>query len=538
MKTGARVIVGGVFATMVGFAGVGSYNLYQGLTGSSGVSPAPEVKSGPVSEAEARKTARAFLTAWAKGKPEQAAALTDNAASAGPALDSFQEDLHISELKLTAAEQDGVKIPFSVRAELVVDGKTSTWTYDSSLRVKRGERSGKALVDWQASVIHPKLKRGESLAAGAAKAPPVEVVDRNGTVLDTETYPSLSAVLPQLRQEYGDDAGGSPGSEVWISDAHGETGETLHTIKKGKPGKLRTTLDAATQRAAEQAVRKFDTSSVAAVQPSTGRILAFANNPADGFNTAFLGKQPPGSTMKVVSAAMLLEKGLVSAYKKAECPKYANGGGRQFHNLNKFEITPDDTFAESFARSCNTAFIKFAGDLGNGDLTRTAREVFGLGRDDWKIGVPTADGTIPEAGGPNKAAALIGQGQLQMNPLNMASVAATAKAGIFKQPILVPVELDNRPLAKASRALSPSVAEQLRTMMRRTATSGTGAKVMAPLGGDIGAKTGSAEADGEDATSWFLGYRGDIAAAAVVQQGGHGGDAAGPVVADVLRAGR
>jgi cell division protein FtsI/penicillin-binding protein 2 len=61
---------------------------------------------------------------------------------------------------------------------------------------------------------------------------------------------------------------------------------------------------------------------------------------------------------------------------------------------------------------------------------------------------------------------------------------------------------------------------------------------MSGLGGDIGAKTGSAEVDGQTTSdSWFTGFRNDLAAAAMAEQGGHGGDAAGPIVADVLRAG-
>ncbi|WP_328682842.1 hypothetical protein [Streptomyces sp. NBC_00322] len=51
------------------------------------------------------------------------------------------------------------------------------------------------------------------------------------------------------------------------------------------------------------------------------------------------------------------------------------------------------------------------------------------------------------------------------------------------------------------------------------------------------AKTGTAEVDSQtESNSWFTGYRGDVAAA-VTQEGGHGGDAAGPIVAAVRRAG-
>lgn len=77
-------------------------------------------------------------------------------------------------------------------------------------------------------------------------------------------------------------------------------------------------------------------------------------------------------------------------------------------------------------------------------------------------------------------------------------------------------------------------------MMRQTATEpwGTGTKAMASVGGDKGAKTGSAEVAGQGkSNSWFTGFSDDVAAAASVESGGHGGDAAGPLVAAVLRAG-
>lgn len=124
-----------------------------------------------------------------------------------------------------------------------------------------------------------------------------------------------------------------------------------------------------------------------------------------------------------------------------------------------------------------------------------------------------------------------------MNPLNMASVTATAITGTFRQPFVVSPKLDNRQLATA-RGLSSDTAAQLKQMMRLTATGGTAQDAMRGLGGDIGAKTGSAEVDGQTKSdSWFTGFRNDVAAAAMTEEGGHGGDAAGPIVAQVLRAG-
>lgn len=211
--------------------------------------------------------------------------------------------------------------------------------------------------------------------------------------------------------------------------------------------------------------------------------------------------------------------------------------GTSFHNLDNFDIQ-GGTFTQSFARSCNTAFIKLIDDTKDDHaLPAEARQVFGLGLN-WQTGIASADGSVPESDGGGAAAQYIGQGTVQMNVLNIASVTATTKNGTFRQPIIVPRDLDNRELAVAERQLSGAVGQQLRDMMRETASWGTGKAAMAGLGGDKGAKTGSAEVDGQTTSnSWFTGFQDDLAAAASVESGGHGGDAAGPVVAAVLAAG-
>jgi len=121
----------------------------------------------------------------------------------------------------------------------------------------------------------------------------------------------------------------------------------------------------------------------------------------------------------------------------------------------------------------------------------------------------------------------------------MASVTATAVNGRFLQPYIVPRDLDNRKFATAS-PLPGGVSAQLKEMLNYTATApeGTATQALASVGGRKGGKTGSAEIDGHATSdSWFTGYSNDLAAAALVQSGGHGGDAAGPVVAEVLLAG-
>ncbi|MFD4860024.1 penicillin-binding transpeptidase domain-containing protein [Streptomyces atratus] len=543
MRSGAKVaMVGGVFAVVVGGVGYGAYNVLNGLSGGGGgtdsKSTSAEVKTGPVTKAEIDDASKKFLKAWASGDAAAASQLTNNAAEAETALTGYRESAHVTKAVITPGPAVGTKVPYTVKATVSFEGKSKPWSYSSELTVVRGLTTGRALVGWAPTVIHPDLTAGASLKTGEASTPSIEAVDRNNKVLTKEKYPSLGSILDTLREKYGEKAGGTAGIETWIesADANGPD-KTLLTLTKGRPGKLQTTLDANAQAAAEVAVKKFSQASVVAVRPSTGAIRAVANNPATGFNAAMQGKQAPGSTMKIVTAAMLIEKGLASANQKIECPPTATYYGRTFKNLDGFSI-PDGTLTTSFARSCNTAFIKLIDDTkDDAALAKEARDVFGIGLD-WQTGVVSVDGSVPEETGGEAAAQYIGQGTVQMNALNMASITATAKNGTFRQPILVDRSLDGRPIATASRSLSPSVSQQLTNMMRQTASWGTGKAAMASVGGDKGAKTGSAEVDGQaTSNSWFTGFSNDLAAAAVVQSGGHGGDAAGPVVAAVLRAG-
>ncbi|OKK16928.1 penicillin-binding protein [Streptomyces sp. CB00455] len=527
---------------MVGGAGYGVYSLVgagggdgKGGGGADGASVRAEKGSGPVTEEETAATAKAFLEAWAAGDNRLAADLTNNAAAAQSAVGDFRTKAYVSKAVITPGTPTGAVVPFKVAAEITYEGVTKPLAYDSQLTVVRGLTSGKPLVDWRPSVLHPQLGQYDTLRAGAPASPPVKAVDRNGEELSAQKYPSLRPVLDQLRATYGGKAGGKPGAELWIEPSGGGgPRRTLLTLAEGEPSTLETYLDAKVQAAAEQAVARFPEASVVAVQPSNGHILAVANHRKDGYDAAMTGNRAPGSTMKIVTAAMLLDRGKAAADKPAECVKEAEWGGRTFHNLNGFEL-PGATFATSFAKSCNTAFIKQIDDVADDTaLSKEASEVFGIGLD-WKTGVKSTDGKVPAATGAGAAAAYIGQGQITMNPLNVASITATARTGVFRQPLLVSPEIDGRTVATAPRRMKSSVQQQLVSMMRLTATSGTGAAAMRSVGGDKGAKTGSAEVDGAGSPdSWFTGYSGDMAAAAMVEAGGHGGDAAGPIVAAVL----
>jgi len=111
----------------------------------------------------------------------------------------------------------------------------------------------------------------------------------------------------------------------------------------------------------------------------------------------------------------------------------------------------------------------------------------------------------------------IGQGQVLASPLGMALVAATVARGA---PV-VPELIRGRPTEVLRAAPAPDAValEQLRPMLRAVVTDGTATR-LAGLG-EVFGKTGTAEfTDDGRAHGWFVGYRGDVAFAVLVADGG------------------
>jgi Penicillin binding protein transpeptidase domain len=583
MQRGTKgAVIGGVCAVVVGAAAYGGYHMYNGMSADpiGHSSAAPKVKTGPLSPTEVHSASAAFLSAWSSGNAVKAAGLTDNVAEASTQLAAFKSAFHATSVTLTPGQpttataasgtgSDGTagsnatagsgtastangtsaagssgtgaaatEVPFTVKAAFSYAGQSTAWTYRSALTVVRDTVSGNPVVKWTPSVVYPTLTQGETLQAAVTSAPPTKVVDRRGKTLTGADYPSLSGIISQLRTRYGTKLHGTPGMAIRVKTAAGKPGPVLHALSQGKAGDpLPTTIDASIQAEAEQAVKtEGPDASVVAVQPSTGDILAVADNPATGYNKAMLGQYASGSTFKVITASTLLSTGKYTANSPLACPKTITYGGRTFHNVEGENFSNATTVASDFAASCNTAFISTAAVLPDGAVENEAHDVFGLGLT-WSTGVASWDGKVPAGSGSLKASTYIGQGEVQVNPLNMASVAATAKSGVFRQPVIVPVSVDHRSIAVAPRQLSATVDSELRSMMVRTARYGTAAPTISGLSGDVGAKTGTAEVDGQTKpNSWFIAYRDDVAAAAIVPNTGEGYKYAGKIVTAILQA--
>ncbi|MFI7510448.1 penicillin-binding transpeptidase domain-containing protein [Micromonospora aurantiaca] len=304
-----------------------------------------------------------------------------------------------------------------------------------------------------------------------------------------------------------------------------------------KPGQpVKTTIDAATQNAADAALRgQTRRSALVAVRISDGAVLAAANGPgAAGDNLAFTAQVPPGSTFKMVSALGLLDRGAVTPQTTVDCPKTSTVEGRVFKNSDNFELGPVP-FATDFAKSCNTAFTALAPKLGPDGLAQAGRTL-GL-EAAWDLGTDAFTGKISANGSATEqAAAAIGQGTTLVSPLAMASATAAVARGKFEQPKML---LDPAPAkpAPAGEALKPESVTALKSMMRGVVTAGSGSALADVPGEPVHGKTGTAEYDNNPAHThaWFVGWQGDVAFAVFVEQGGAGSKVAAPIAEKFLR---
>jgi cell division protein FtsI/penicillin-binding protein 2 len=322
---------------------------------------------------------------------------------------------------------------------------------------------------------------------------------------------------------------GSPGGRIVIRRSESGTERRTLLARKARDGRpLRTTLDLDVQAAAEAALGATKrNAALVAVQPSTGDVLAVANRPAgSSLNRAFTGLYPPGSTFKVVSTTALLRAGLDPSETVA-CPRTTVVDGRSFRNFEG-GAAGEVPFRTDFAESCNTAFVSLADRLRPDALTRTARD-FGLG-ERLALGLPAAEASVPAAeGATGRAAMMIGQDRIVTSPLAMAGVAATVAAGRWHAPRLVAA--DRRREGGELRE-----AGTLRGLMRLVVETGTGT-ALAGVPGEVGGKSGTAEYGGGDPPpthAWFIAYRGDVAAAVLVEGGRAGGEVAAPIAARFL----
>jgi hypothetical protein len=522
-----------------------------------------------------------YLLLRATGSPQQTATsyLGDWQRGSYPAMDTVSVDVPqaglAAPLGRAAAELGTRHLHLVLRGVTVSGGSaqarfTATadlasghaWTYQGQLQLV--QQSRRWWVKWSPAAIYPGLRAGERFVQRAAWPSRAPVLAADGTVLSSPQMFAASGSISLLTgnvvaataaqakalgapYQAGDQIGqggieeayqaqlaGRPSLAIRIEGPgnHLDATATRFAASAGTP--VRTSIDVQDQMAAGQAVTSAATTKpvdVVVIQPSTGQVLAVVERPG-GFNRALQGEFPPGSTFKVVTASALAKTGLQPS-STVQCPSQVTLGGRTFHNDNNEQLGTT-SLQTAFAVSCNSTFAMLASQRLGGPALASMADTFGFNAQP-ALGIPATLGQFTSPRAPvDLAADAFGQGTDLVNPLSQATVAAAIEDGTWRPPQLV-----TSPAPKQTaqpHAIDPAILDTLRPMMRAVVTSGTAAGVGFPPG--VYGKTGTAEyGTGANPPShgWFIGYRGDLAFAVLVEGGGLGADSAGPIANAFLR---
>jgi hypothetical protein len=496
------------------------------------------VPTGSSPDQDAQQITTAFLAAWQAGDLGQAARYTDHPAAAQATLANYQKYLHLRKLtaitqSATAAAGSGTResAQYAINATVASsDGAkalSGTWSYHSSLVAYQKPNSQVWYIAWAPDVLAPNLTASTHLAAVEVPPGVAGVSDANGNDITSYKDAGLTNIAGLLEQK-APPGQGSPGLNVEIQTAAGNAVQNSQAavIAARNIPNLTTTIDPKAEAAAHTAVAMHQNSSMVVIQPSTGKILAIANNA--GFNDfALTAKVAPGSTMKIITSTALISSGVLTASTGVACPETYTVQGITYHNDNNESEPPGTPFTTDFAQSCNNAFSTQWPHLSGGGLARTAKEYFGLDQN-WNIGISGLSASYfnapAGASGSELAQEAFGEGQLTASPLAMASVAATVADGTFRQPILLPGTKQ-----VTATALPASTDAQLKEMMQAVVTSGTAAGI--GFGPGVYAKTGTADIQGqEQPNSWIVAFdpAQDVAVAGLVVNAGYGAQFAGP----------
>ncbi|MCB5182015.1 penicillin-binding transpeptidase domain-containing protein [Streptomyces antimicrobicus] len=360
-----------------------------------------------------------------------------------------------------------------------------------------------------------------------------------------------------------------------------------YELSRGRPagGHAVTTVRAAVQRAAFEGLAG-KRGAVAAVEPSSGRILALVSSPsydpgvlsgtgsavreawarlnADParpmLNRALRETYPPGSTFKIVTAAAALDSGVVTdvdAPTRTPDP-YPLPGTRTLLP-NAATGCEDASMAEAVQWSCNTVMARIGVQVGLRRMVEAARR-FGFNDDGLRVPSWVSRSNFDTDMSPDQLAlSAIGQFNTTATPLQMALVAAAvANGGEIARPWLVErtTQDDGSPVRSGQRrslgrAMTPATALRLQQLMVKVVEEGTGRNAAVP-GAVVGGKTGTAQHGVGNAGTpyaWFIGWAKAedaavpaVALAVVVEDAAarrgdiSGNSAAAPIARTVLQA--
>ncbi len=428
------------------------------------------------------------------------------------------------------------------------------------------------------------------LIAAVRDRPRGKIVDSSGRVLaesvkDGDAYrrrytdKSLSEVVGYASFKYGASGAEAAYQESLIgqdpSDLLGQW-KTRYLGERTEPGSVVLGLDPKVQQAAVAALAGHR-GAIVALDPKTGRILASVSVPGYDanalvdpsqqdtawqqlndnkdrplINRAAQGLYPPGSTMKIITAAAALESGFDPNQKiRVDDPFQADRSWGSYFVRSASGSHGDFDMALGFIRSENIYCAKVGLTIGAQKLSDMAKR-FGIGHAP-ALDLPAAKGQLSDNGQIDRPTLLAdtsyGQGELLTSPLQMALVAATvANHGVQVQPHYATEIRD--PAGGVLRLvgggagdqiISAATAAKLTTFLvgavEAPGAFAFGAKIP---GVHVAGKTGTAETPNGSPHGWFVGFAPaedpQVAVAVIIENAGQGGVDAAPLGGQVMKA--
>lgn len=492
---------------------------------------------------------------------------------------------------------DGTVLADSVsRYQLVVDQENvAKYKVDGELLGAWGAAQALAgVLDTDPGLIYPKLagdKRWNPVAKGLTSETWRAVKDLNILGITAEEYAVRSypsgAIAGNLVGFLSSDGQAQAGLELSYNEQmsgrdgrqqyeRGVKGEIIplgdNSVRNPVDGEgIQTTIVPALQYYAQQAIEdrrkehKAESGSIVITDIPTGKIVAAADSPSvdpnspgkvggtDRGSRIFTDVFEPGSTAKMVTAAALLDQGLVTPEDEFTVPdKWKAPNDEEFKDSSPH---PDQklTFAGILAESSNTGTILAGNKLSEQQRYEYLKK-FGFGTKS-AIGFPAETSGIlhpyQDWDGRTKYTVMFGQG-IAANAIQTNEVVATiANKGVHIPSTLVSGTVGPSgktipaPEPQGERVISEKAAQQTMDMLEGVVAEGTGKSASVP-GYRVAGKTGTsqapaAEGGGYDGyTASFVGVipaeKPRLAISVTLQRprdGYYGGTAAAPVFSDV-----
>jgi penicillin-binding protein 2 len=395
-----------------------------------------------------------------------------------------------------------------------------------------------------------------------------------------------------LERQYNDILMGTDGMRRVVVNSVGKEMKDMRlTEQEAIPGKqIQLTIDYDLQQVAEQSLGARP-GAVVALDPRTGEVLAMVSRPTPDpndfavriqkeewrqlnedplrplLNRAIQAQLAPGSVYKIVTATAMLEDHSIPESFTTYCPGYGTFYGRQFkcwvYSSKKGPTSHGSTdLHEAILKSCDVFFYTVGMKLGIDRLAYYSDKM-GIGHKTG-IDLPSEEaGLMPSEPWVERVfhrkwyagetiSVAIGQGAITTTPLQLARlIGGIASGGVFKQPHMLK---DSQNVGEVKFPLSEHTFEKITDGMYGVINEPGGTGGQLKLAGiELSGKSGTAQVIGyatrermgkqkkfED-NAWFVGYapkrNPEICVAVLVQESGqHGGEAAGPVVRDLVKA--